>query len=97
MSNLTTALLCALVYYGVFVLDEAFSWQALTRPIVYGPIVGLVLGDLYTGCVMDIVLLSASRARATSLLIATSPLVPMPSIPSSKRSERSRQGLVAYQ
>jgi len=52
MSNLTTALLCALVYYGVFVLDEAFSWQALTRPIVYGPIVGLVLGDLYTGCVM---------------------------------------------
>lgn len=52
MGNLTVALLSALVYYVVYVIDETFSWQTLVRPIVYGPVVGLVLGDLYTGCIM---------------------------------------------
>lgn len=47
-----TALFVALTYWLIFVIDESFSWQALVRPIVTGPIVGLVLGDLETGCIM---------------------------------------------
>lgn len=46
------ALMVALTYWAIFVIDESFSWQALVRPIVTGPIVGLVLGDVQTGCVM---------------------------------------------
>lgn len=46
------ALLVALTYWAIFVIDESFSWQALVRPIVVGPIVGLILGDLQTGCIM---------------------------------------------
>lgn len=49
---MTTALLIALVYWGLYVLDESFSWQALVRPIVAGPVVGLVLGDFQTGIIM---------------------------------------------
>lgn len=47
-----TAIFVALTYWLIFVVDESFSWQALVRPIVTGPIVGLVLGDLQTGCIM---------------------------------------------
>lgn len=46
------ALMIALTYWAIFVVDESCSWQALVRPIVTGPIVGLVLGDLPTGCIM---------------------------------------------
>lgn len=46
------ALIVALTYWVIFVIDESFSWQALVRPIVTGPIVGFVLGDLETGCIM---------------------------------------------
>lgn len=47
-----TALIVAMAYWAIFVLDESFSWQALVRPIVTGPIIGLVLGDLQTGAIM---------------------------------------------
>lgn len=47
-----TAFFIAITYWLIFVIDESFSWQALVRPIVTGPIVGLVLGDLETGCIM---------------------------------------------
>lgn len=49
---MTTALLIALTYWAIYVVDESFSWQALVRPIVTGPIVGLVCGDLKTGIIM---------------------------------------------
>lgn len=49
---MTTALLIAIVYWGIYVIDESFSWQALVRPIITGPIVGLVLGDFTTGIIM---------------------------------------------
>lgn len=47
-----TALIIAITYWAIFVIDESFSWQALVRPIVTGPIVGLILGDLRTGIIM---------------------------------------------
>ncbi len=47
-----TALLVALTYWVIYVVDESFSWQALVRPIVTGPIVGLVCGDVTTGIIM---------------------------------------------
>ncbi|WP_416327481.1 PTS mannose/fructose/sorbose/N-acetylgalactosamine transporter subunit IIC [[Eubacterium] hominis] len=46
------ALLIAVTYWAIFVVDESFSWQTLVRPIVTGPIVGLVLGDVKAGCIM---------------------------------------------
>lgn len=49
---MTTALIIAITYWAIFVIDESFSWQALVRPIVTGPIVGLILGDINTGIVM---------------------------------------------
>lgn len=49
---MTTALIIALTYWVIYVVDESFSWQALVRPIVTGPIVGLVLGDIRTGIIM---------------------------------------------
>jgi len=49
---MTTALIVALTYYVIYVVDNSLAWQALVRPIVTGPIVGLVLGDLQTGIIM---------------------------------------------
>lgn len=49
---MTTALIIALAYWAIFVIDESFSWQALVRPIVTGPIMGLILGDFKTGVIM---------------------------------------------
>lgn len=42
----------AITYWAIFVIDETFSWQALVRPIVTGPIVGFILGDIKTGIIM---------------------------------------------
>ena len=52
MDNFMVALAAAAVYWVVFVCDESLSWQTFVRPIVVGPIMGLVLGDLPTGCIM---------------------------------------------
>lgn len=49
---MTTALIVAFTYWAIYVIDESFSWQALVRPIVAGPIVGLILGDVKTGIIM---------------------------------------------
>ena len=49
---LSIALKVALTYWGIFVLDETFAWQTLVRPIVTGPIMGFVLGDIQTGIIM---------------------------------------------
>ena len=51
------ALLIILIYYLVTTLDTFFlGWEAITRPIVIGPLTGLVLGDLKTGVLMGAVL-----------------------------------------
>ncbi|NTW96489.1 MAG: PTS sugar transporter subunit IIC [Erysipelotrichaceae bacterium] len=49
---MTTALIVAFTYWLVYWIDESFSWQALVRPIVAGPIFGLVLGDVKTGIIL---------------------------------------------
>lgn len=46
------ALLVAFTYWAIFVIDESFSWQAMVRPIVTAPIVGMILGDVKTGIIM---------------------------------------------
>lgn len=47
------AILLSLVYFIIYFLDPSLlSWQALNRPIVVSPIVGLVLGDFKTGVIM---------------------------------------------
>ena len=50
--NLKAAIVCALVYWLMRYLDNCTSWDAMARPIVVGPVVGLVLGDIHTGIVM---------------------------------------------
>ncbi len=49
--SFTTALLCALVYWFVCWFDD-YAGTALSRPIVLGPLTGLVLGDVRTGVIM---------------------------------------------
>ncbi|HAE42504.1 MAG TPA: PTS sugar transporter subunit IIC [Clostridiales bacterium] len=47
------ALKACLVYFVIYVIEtNLLSWQTLTRPIVLGPIVGLVLGDIKTGIIL---------------------------------------------
>lgn len=49
----STALAGTLVYFIFTMLDpHVIAWQALTRPIVLGPFVGLVLGDFKTGIIL---------------------------------------------
>ncbi len=51
--SITAALACAVVYWVFNLLDPyLLSWQCLNRPLVVGPVIGLVLGDLNTGIVM---------------------------------------------
>lgn len=53
MSAAMAGLLCGLVYFAIYFIDNAFmSWDCITRPIVVAPVVGLVLGDPLTGVVM---------------------------------------------
>ena len=47
------ALSICLAYLIVYVVDAfLLSWQCLTRPIIVGPIAGLILGDLKTGIIL---------------------------------------------
>jgi PTS system mannose-specific IIC component/fructoselysine and glucoselysine-specific PTS system IIC component len=47
------ALAVSLVYFILYYLDyNVLSWQAITRPIVVAPLVGLALGDFKTGIIM---------------------------------------------
>lgn len=53
MSASAAGLLCALVYFLIYVTDNAFmSWDCITRPIVAAPLTGLLLGDPITGVIM---------------------------------------------
>lgn len=53
MSASTAGLLCALVYFLIYMVDNAFmSWDCITRPIVAAPLTGLLLGDPVTGVIM---------------------------------------------
>lgn len=42
------ALIIALTYYVCQIIDAILGFQAMTRPIVMGSVVGLVCGDLET-------------------------------------------------
>ncbi|UUX35170.1 PTS sugar transporter subunit IIC [Fundicoccus culcitae] len=49
----TEALLVSILYFIISYLDPILlSWQAVNRPIVVAPLVGLVLGDFHTGILM---------------------------------------------
>lgn len=50
--TITSALACAFVYWFMRYLDNTTGWDAMARPIVVAPVVGLVLGDVKTGIVM---------------------------------------------
>ena len=50
--QVSQALLCCLAYFVCAMIDSFFGWQAMSRPIFLGPIVGLFVGDLKTGAIM---------------------------------------------
>jgi mannose/fructose/N-acetylgalactosamine-specific phosphotransferase system component IIC len=52
MNMFLIAFLACFAYWLLFVLDETFGFQTLTRPIVVGPVVGLLMGDLRQGIIM---------------------------------------------
>ncbi len=49
---MTNALLVAFIYWLGQVLDNWLGWQTITRPIVFGPLAGLLCGDLTTGVIL---------------------------------------------
>lgn len=50
---LIAALKLSVLYWLLGILDTAaLGWQALTRPIVICPLVGILLGDVTTGCIL---------------------------------------------
>lgn len=50
--QITTALIATLAYVICSGTDRLLSWQTFARPLVAGPITGLLLGDLQTGVIM---------------------------------------------
>ncbi len=51
--SVSASIICAIVYLVINFLDPyMLSWQCLNRPLVVGPLTGLLLGDLQTGLVM---------------------------------------------
>jgi mannose/fructose/N-acetylgalactosamine-specific phosphotransferase system component IIC len=52
MNMFWIAFLACFAYWLLFVLDETFGFQTLTRPLVVGPVVGLLMGDLRQGIIM---------------------------------------------
>lgn len=49
---MTQALIVALTYYFCQCIDGIVGFQTVTRPIILGPVTGLVCGDLATGVIM---------------------------------------------
>lgn len=50
---LIPTLLLAIMYFVLnYVEATALGWQAFSRPIVICPLAGIILGDVYTGCVL---------------------------------------------
>lgn len=52
MSTITAAIIATIAYWVLNDVDYLLGWQALTRPIVVAPIIGLLLGQPVTGVVM---------------------------------------------
>lgn len=51
--SVSASIICAILYLVINCLDPyMLSWQCLNRPLVVGPLAGLLLGDLHTGIVM---------------------------------------------
>ncbi len=46
------ALIVCIAYLVIATIDLLLGWQCFTRPIVLGPVIGLVLGDITTGIVL---------------------------------------------
>lgn len=49
---MTNALLVAFIYWFGQVADNWLGWQTITRPIVFGPLAGLLCGDITTGIII---------------------------------------------
>ena len=49
---MTQALIIALAYYTCQLIDGVMGFQTVTRPIILGPVTGLVCGDIKTGIIM---------------------------------------------
>lgn len=51
--SVSAGIICAILYLVINFLDPyMLSWQCLNRPLVVGPLTGLLLGDFHTGIVM---------------------------------------------
>ena len=50
--TIQNAIICAFIYWLMRYLDNCTSWDAMARPIVVAPFIGLALGDMKTGIVM---------------------------------------------
>lgn len=50
--QISAALLATLAFMICTATDRLLSWQTFARPLVAGPITGLLLGDLQTGIIM---------------------------------------------
>lgn len=50
--SITQALIITLIVWALSVIELWFGYAMVYVPLVLGPVVGLVLGDLRTGCIM---------------------------------------------
>lgn len=51
--SVSAGITCAILYLVISCIDSRMlSWQCLNRPLVVGPLTGLLLGDFHTGIVM---------------------------------------------
>ena len=51
--SVSAGIICAILYLVIFFIDPSMlSWACLNRPLVVGPLTGLLLGDFHTGIVM---------------------------------------------
>ena len=49
---IVAAIKITIVYLLIQLIEMCLGWQCLNRPIVFGPIIGLVLGDIETGIIL---------------------------------------------
>lgn len=46
------ALIVAIAYYLIYYINQSIGLWQFNRPIIVGPIIGLLLGDLQTGIIL---------------------------------------------
>ena len=47
------ALIVAIAYYLIYYINQSIGLWQFNRPIIVGPIIGLLLGDLQTGIILN--------------------------------------------